>query len=339
MKIIGHILFIVTFYVCMNASGQNINYAEWLKHIDDSTKLSSLSIPGAHNAATGEGLRFSFGLGVTQKHTLSELWDSGVRAFDLRPAVNGAQLHIYHGPIKTNITFDEALNILCGKLKEHPCEFAIVLLREESDAENNRERKIWPSAIGKSIAGIGNTAAVFSPNMRVKDLRGKILFLSRNNYCGTDKGAIISGWSHSSTGAVGACITSCADKKKTPLQVQDFYITTNKERQEIKTRLIDKFIDIANDNILIINMLSAYSSTVLGCTPWATTSGYKKNAKRTHCLIIEKLKKRPSAMKKTLGIVFMDYAATDYANGSIWHWRRFKVDGEQLLKLIISNNF
>lgn len=61
----------------------------------DSVALCSMSIPGAHDAATGEGMLSLPGFGVTQTLGLQELWMCGVRAFDLRPAVRDTLLYIY----------------------------------------------------------------------------------------------------------------------------------------------------------------------------------------------------------------------------------------------------
>ena len=160
---------------------QEIDGRRWMAGIDDTRTVASLSIPGAHDAATGEGLIMTPGLGKTQELTLAGLWDCGVRAFDLRPAVKDGELHIYHSLVRTKTSFSEALDIICDKLKEHPTEFAIVLLREESDSENGTERAQWPATIGETINSLGERAAIFSPAMSVGDARGKIIFISRSN--------------------------------------------------------------------------------------------------------------------------------------------------------------
>ena len=330
---------LIIFGISTIVTGQNFTPDNWISLIDDNVKLSSLSIPGAHDAATGEGLNICIGLGVTQKHTLSELWDNGIRAFDLRPAVKKDGLHIYHGPIATKISFDDAIAVICKKLDSSPDEFAIILLREEKEAENSEEQKKWATYIGTAINNLGERAAIFSPEMTVKDLRGKILFLSRDNYNGTDKGAIITGWNHSSTGTANAVVTSLSGRKKAQLQVQDFYRTTNKEEHKIKTEVVKQFIDKAANGVLTINMISGYNPVWATVNPFATNSAYKRNAARVNNFVVQLLGEKASRIKKPLGIIFMDYAATDYASGSLWHWQRYKVNGKELVRLIIENNF
>ena len=119
------------------------------------------------------------------------------------------------------MSFAEALDILCAKLRRYPSEFAVVLLREESDSENEKERASWPSLVGRAIQEIGDRATVFSPDMKVADARGKILFLTRSAYKGTEKGALLTGWNHSKDGSINARIISYANGKEARLQVQD----------------------------------------------------------------------------------------------------------------------
>ena len=190
------ILYIQLILCCpLMVAAQSTDCCNWMSRLDDARTVASLSIPGAHDAATGEGLLMVAGLGKTQELTLAGQWECGVRAFDLRPAVNGKELYIYHGPIRTKISFGKALEILCNKLAEHPTEFAIVLMREENDSENAAERALWPQAVGKAIENIGDKAAIFSPAMKVGNARGKIIFISRNAYTGCNE---LSSFSYSS---------------------------------------------------------------------------------------------------------------------------------------------
>ena len=317
---------------------QEIDGRQWMAGIDDTRTVASLSIPGAHDAATGEGLIMTPGLGKTQELTLAELWDCGVRAFDLRPAVKDGELHIYHSLIRTKASFSEALDIICDKLKKHPTEFAIVLLREESDSENGTERALWPTTIGKTINSLGERAAIFSPAMSVDDARGKIIFISRSNYTGCNRGALATGWNHSQQGSLNGRITSYTDGATARLQVQDYYAPTSKEKQQIKEKAVLHFLDLtagtAND-VWTINFVSGYCNRWLGVTPFATTSGYKRNAEDIHLVFVDTLSAKP----QPTGIVMMDFAGCDSVRGGIWHWGTFETMGAELVKKIIRQNF
>ena len=317
---------------------QEIDGRRWMAGIDDTRTVASLSIPGAHDAATGEGLIMTPGLGKTQELTLAELWDCGVRAFDLRPAVKDGELHIYHSLIRTKTSFSEALDIICDKLKEHPTEFAIVLLREESDSENGTERAQWPTTIGKIINSLGERAAIFTPAMSVGDARGKIIFISRSNYTGCNRGALATGWNHSQQGSLNGRITSYTDGATARLQVQDYYSPTDDAKQRAKESIALQFLDHAAgapDDVWTINFVSGYCNRWLGVTPFATTSGYKRNAEDIHLVFVDTLSAKP----QPTGIVMMDFAGCDSVRGGIWHWGTFETMGAELVKKIIKQNF
>lgn len=318
-------------------SARIYNASAWMSLLSNEQQISSLSIPGTHDAATGEGIYFSSALGVTQTLTIGEQWDKGVRAFDLRPAVSDTTLHIYHGSLRTNISFAQALDTLLAKLAQHPTECAIVLMREESDSENDAEKALWASSIGKAIKELGEKATIFSPGITLGELRGKILFLSRTAYSGTDKGAMIKGWNHSKDGTTNGQIISYNDGSRARLQVQDYYAPTNEEKSLNKQKAVTNFFSIADkapSEVWSINFLSGYSATLFGKT--ATTAGYKENAARIHPLAIEHLSKNNY---KHLGIIFMDFAGEDKVKGGLLHWNRYNVQGNELIKRIIESNF
>ena len=325
----------------LTVAARSYNGAKWMAQLNDERPVASLALPGAHDAATGEGLCFSSAFGVTQTLTVGEQWASGVRAFDLRPAVRDTVLHIYHGPIRTKISFSAALDTILSKLEEHPTEFAIVLLREESDSENEKEHALWSQEVGRIINSLGEKAAIFSPEMTVADARGKILFLTRNAYSGCNKGATIKGWSHSKNGTANAQIVSCADDTAARLQMQDFYAPTNEEKLGDKERAVTKLLSLAADapaDVWSINFVSGYSSTLFGCTPIATTQGYKENAARLHPKIIEYLSTNKEK-ENHWGIIFMDFAGVDKLPSNLWHWSGDEIHGDTLLKAIIESNF
>ena len=82
------------FVIVSSTFAQGFDTEQWMKGLEDDMLVSSLSIPGAHDAATGEGLFAPPGFGRTQSLNLKELWECGVRAFDLRPAVRDTLLYI-----------------------------------------------------------------------------------------------------------------------------------------------------------------------------------------------------------------------------------------------------
>ena len=310
--------------------------------LDDALPVSSLSIPGAHDAATGEGMRSFPLLGTTQTLGLRGQWESGVRAFDLRPAVRDTVLHVYHGSLRTKVSFAQALDTICAMLDAHPGEMAVVLLREEGDSQNEAEHALWPRLVGDAIARLGDRVAFFSPDMTLGEARGKILFISRNAYEGTDRGAIVRGWNHSAEGTCRARIRSCGDNSAAPLQMQDYYAPTDREKRDGKLRAVRRYLALAEEapaGVWTINFLSGYSSTLFGIKGIATTAGYKRNAEWLHPMVLDDISPVQGGGRRHLGRLFRDFAGEDRVGGSLFDWHAHDVCGARLVHEIVGSNF
>lgn len=328
--------------MCYSVVGQEVNRAEWMLRLEDERLVASLSLPGAHDAATGHGLRPVSGFGRTQALDIGEFWDAGVRVFDLRPAVRDTVLHIYHSFLPTNVSFAASIDVLRRKLMDHPSEFAIVLLRHEDESENETERALWPELVGRTIRELGEVAARFSSTLTVGELRGKLLFLSRNAFSQTDKGGIITGWNHSAQGTTEAAICANHDGQKARLQLQDYYAPTNDDRRSAKYDAAVRFVTLAQHaacGVWSLNFLSGYSSTSPLLGGFATSAGYKRNAAWLHPLMIEHLSSPMLPKRGGLGILLMDFAGIDVVSGTWTHWMPFKVRGRCLIDVIIQHNF
>ena len=326
---------------CVNMlqiGAQSVDKSDWMALLPDDMLVASVSMPGAHDAATYKGVLMALGLGRTQVANLSAQWESGVRAFDLRPAVRDTALHIYHSVLRTGVSFQDAIQEIFVMLDKHPNEFAVVLLRHESESENEREKLLWPDAIGRAIEGLGEKAAMFHPQMMVGEMRGKVLFLSRNVYHGTRKGAMVTGWSHASQGTDNARIY--ANGEEAQLQVQDYYAPTTDERRQEKLRGVKKMLSLArtaSQDVWTINFLSGYSKTALGGN--ATTHGYKANAQWLHSRLLEETNESNTVSAGRMGIVFMDFVGMDKVCGGLWHWKAYGVQSNKLSELVIESNF
>ena len=307
----------------------------WMQALPDDRCVSALSIPGAHDAATGHGVVSPFRLGVTQTYTISGLWDLGVRAFDLRPAVKGHTLHIYHGPLRVKTTFDEVIQTICSKLETHPTEFAIVLLREEVEAESEKERKLWAQKVGECINRYREKIAPLSHRMCVADLRCRILLLSRNAYASTALGGIVHGWSHSAGGTTEARIIPSNGDALIPLRIQDYYNSMGTERMMSKLAAVQIAFDWSSQNDFItFNFLSAYANTLMHLPGLATSRGYLQNAEVVHSQFLHLLDTHPDVTPA--GIHFIDFAGVDSIRRG---GRTYSPRGSEVLSRIIMANF
>lgn len=317
----------------MPASADN-----WITPLPDNTYVSDLSIPGTHDSATGEG--FSGALGTllgpgtaqTQDLTISQQWDCGIRAFDLRPKVEngteGTYLHIYHGIIKTAISFDDALLTLRDKLKENPGEFAIVIMRHESDSRTGIQTQ-WQSLMDKSLTAdaLDGYIAGFRKGLTIGDIRGKILVMSRDTYDNGPHGAYITGWSHSDLyqDQTKAVFTG-ADGSEERALVQDFYECTGDDGIDRKIDAMLHMLDIrmaAKSTRWCVNHASGY-------TKGSSSDGYRDNAAHTSKALLDVLNS-PDTEQGATGIIMMDYAGTDKSG-------EYDVRGLELTKAIIAQN-
>ncbi len=313
---------------------------DWMGRIADDTYISQLSIPGAHDAGTGHGVNNAYlvvsgeTFARTQDKTLTEMWNCGVRAFDLRPTVEDNRLRIYHGIISTNLYLDDAFSTLCTLLDQHPTEAAIVLIRHETDADDNSSE--WNGMMKTLLASepVKSHVANFTPLAKMKDLRGKMLVLSRDEYASTPTGGFIRNWSHS---------TSLDDQKKglivgkgsqATCYIQDFYECTADGAKETKRQSVLNLMRFTTEGnsssrIWAINHTSGYSLTesIFGITA-SSSDGYRDNAATQNQAVIDFLTEHSGPT----GIVLMDYAATDQSNG-------YDVKGLALTNALIDNNF
>ena len=312
----------------------------WMERLSDEVYMMQLSIPGTHDAATGEG--FTWGelgdqFGKTQDLTLAQLWAAGVRAYDLRPAVETndetgeSDLVIYHGILATNIRFADALQLLCDSLKANPSEAAIVVMRFENDNGGNRTK--WNQLMTDVLnsEGIKDQLINFVPRLTLGDMRGKLLVASRDSYASTPVGAFITGWSHDASfdnqknGRIKGRSQSCA------LYVQDFYELTASGALEKKVNAITKMLDFSTQlhaartlgNYWIINHTSGYTKS-------ASVNGNRECAASTNKAVIDYL--ADESHWGPTGIVMMDFAGTDRSGD-------YDVMGQTLVETIIDLNF
>ena len=112
---------------------------DWMSKIPDGTLLRDMSIPGSHDAATYNVSEATSFAARSQERTLGNQFNAGIRVFDLRiRAEKGSDathpnVRLYHNFIPCDMSLDEALKTIVGKVKEHPTECAIVILKPEGN--------------------------------------------------------------------------------------------------------------------------------------------------------------------------------------------------------------
>lgn len=310
---------------------------QWMSMLDDNTPITCLSMPGTHDAATGEGTSLS--IGVTQSLNLQEQWNMGIRVFDLRPGYKKVrkgffkyenQLHIYHGVVEAHISFDQAIKRITDNLQKNPSEFAVVVMRFENSSLVCNDRNVWNSLMNEYLSKkLPQQFKVdYRPDLTLGDVRGKILILSRDAYAGQPvTGGFISGWSHNENGSENGKITS--KNGTSALNIQDYYEVAN---INTKCNTMKHFVDLATtaeNGRLTINHASGYT----------TNGGYKvgvfKNAAATQTGVYNYLTS-DERVEGSAGIILFDRAGVrTMKNGR----KNFTIYGDLAPQAVINNNF
>lgn len=332
----------ITLSLCLLMYSLQATAENWLTMISDNAYVRQLSIPGTHDSGTGEGFESSFFdlFARTQDATMKEQWNSGIRAFDLRPtAVQTSKgeryLKIYHGIVETKIRFDEALRFLCSQVSENPGEFAIVIMRHETDGESSDTGNLWEVLVDSCLNAeeFSGKFIPFRSDLKVGDIRGKVLVLSRDKYLNNSRlvGGHVTGWTHSAdiSDQKNAKITTKNGTRNATLYVQDFYDCTSGRLSTKLSALETMFVEAGKalqkttgTRIWAINHTSGYTKS-------ASANGYRENAVSTHKAALDFLSS--CSPGTPTGIVMMDFAAVDKS-------KNYEVKSLTLTRALIANN-
>ena len=307
----------------------------WMGSVADNAFVSQLSIPGVHDAGTGHGFTTLYSIpgeecARTQDKTLTELWNSGIRAFDLRPSVEDNDLRINHGIVKTNLMFSTAISTLCNLLDQHPTETAIVIIRHETEGDSGSGN--WDNMVKNRLSSspASSHTVNFTPAIKMKEARGKLIVLSRNAYDTNPIGGFVYNWGESANFSQqqGGYIRGIGNQ--CPVFIQDFYNVSASGAPATKTASIQRMLQFScsenkDAKRWVINHTSGYSKTFLGIV---TSDGYRDNAKTQNPVVINYLSNHTGPT----GLVMMDYGGEDYSNS-------YNVKGQALTNTLINNNF
>ncbi|MCF0196920.1 MAG: phosphatidylinositol-specific phospholipase C domain-containing protein, partial [Bacteroidaceae bacterium] len=292
----------------------SIDYANWMAGLDDNLFLMRLSIPGTHDAAT-KGLS---SVGETQTKSIAEQLACGIRMFDLRPRVKDNKLMIYHGILATDVSFDDAMSTLCTFLDKHPRECLFVIMRHEDDGASDSEKSQWPSKMYEALSARRGYIVDYSPALTVRDLRGKILVMSRNTYDNGPIGAYLEGGGDNTV----YDRTIVGRNGGMAITTQDIYNAV--DRLDEKKTQIGNLLSRSTsekEHRLYFNHTSGYSKTFFGIV---TAAGIKECAQQCNAAAIDYMKDKTGPM----GFIMMDFAGDNSDN----------LRGQELIDVIIRNN-
>lgn len=296
--------------------------SEWMTSLPDDIPACTLSIPGAHDACTaGVGVEYEWFR--TQALSIQEMWDAGVRFFDLRPAANDTVLEIYHIVADTHISFEEVVGVLADNLRRHPGEFAMVVFRHEDDGDTSDN---WEELMGGYLNSLPEgLTADFREDATLGELRGRIIFLGRSQYENGPVGGYVSRWNEVYSEGPGNVTNS--NGETVPVFVQDYYAPQGKEDKML--HVLEMLDSTAHKQVWTVNHTSAYLST-----------GYGENSQNVNSDVADHI----SGMEGKAGIVVMDFAGVDVFHGALVRDSTltmvdWNVSGKKLTDAVIAQNF
>ncbi len=309
--------------------------SNWITPLDGDIYVSQMSIPGSHDAATGETMATIIGdiFAATQEKTLNAQWDMGVRAFDLRPAIYDAiigstnELWLYHGMTRVSISWATAMNTIKAKLTDNPGEFAVVLFRHEDEGTlgKNNNTSDFNNFMTDYVNSNKGWIVDWKPDLTIDEARGKIILISR--FAGSWEYGCFTGWGHGQEGAV-TTLNNAGATKSTTMYVQDYY---NPDSHALKWNSIKSYLDISRTfhtdptkvNAWMINHCSGYTGS-------SSSSTYRNNAAYQNPKLIEYL--QSDTWEGSTGIILFDYTASSTSGSTA-------VYGDVAVQTVIDNNY
>lgn len=337
-------------------SAQARDYSNWMADLPDAAFVSTLSLPGAHDTATGEG--FNGGLLVAnsyaysaqaQTKSISEIINSGVRVLDFRPAPSGSTLKCYHGVAETKKDFMVAIRELCAWLEAHPTEFFVIHLYQGNNNGNINDK--MNELLNEDA--VKNHLIQFKADLTVAEMRGKILFLKRDSinwesvYATPmdrweERDNLTSGWElRGRIYETRPGTTNRYDRRENYLLIQDVAHSNGENMDQKKTysKQIFDFLSTwcpttRNNMVWTFNFASAYNDNNT-----STAIGYANNAGTMNPYFIECLE----GSDGPAGMVMIDFVGADQHNvrkSALSSSTDSKTtNGDKLVKAVIEQNF
>lgn len=197
------------------AEAPGMEKGEWMKYLPDERPMCKLSIPGTHDSGSTRGGRML----RTQAMDIPGQLLEGIRAFDIRLQKKDGKLGLFHSHAFQGIYWeDDVFPAFIDFLQKHPSETLIVSLKKEGG-----ESADYASLLSASLSNPAYQAYFiqdFRPELKLKDCRGKILFLHRDSAMEDYPGAACVGWADNAT-----CLLTLRSKdgRKGEVLLQDEY--------------------------------------------------------------------------------------------------------------------
>ncbi|HDR7891083.1 TPA: phosphatidylinositol-specific phospholipase C [Bacillus toyonensis] len=155
----------------------------WMSKLEDTQKISEISIPGTHGTMALHGASFiDEDLTRNQTMPLSQQFNAGIRYVDMRVKRVKDSFAMQHGIVNQKAMFEDVLKETIQFLRSNPQETILMRLKEETDPESGSKsfEEIFKSYRDRNASYFWDPNSVsFSErnNPKLGDVRGKIVIL------------------------------------------------------------------------------------------------------------------------------------------------------------------
>ncbi len=189
--------------------------SEWMKYVEDNTKLTELSIPGSHDS----GARHSIAdvAGKCQDMPIANQLASGVRFLDIRLKLTNNKLVVVHDFVDQDLSFDDVITDLISFIQKYDSETVLISIKEDASAANSTIS--FDSALVQQLSKYKEMFSfVDKLPATLGEARGNIYIISR--YSGASIGIpAYKGWKDSTTFVLNDfyiqdnyCVSDVSDK-------------------------------------------------------------------------------------------------------------------------------
>ena len=304
-------------------------YSDWMgsAYGDVNPKVCDLTIPGSHDTFTYNYSGVAKKGVKTQGLDIARMWDAGVRCFDVRMdwRKQDNTLGLNHGLFYLGINLNEGLNKIRDQLKAHPKETAIVILKFEDKESTNDYRTVYNAV--KRLKNEGYVVSNPTPDMRLSQCRGKIIFIQRYDSNSYNLDIRATGWDEDNRKLV------FSNGKSADLSVADLFTGRSNEskssylsrKKKSMTNVFQKAAGASsNQNLWCFNHASGY---------WALVPALGNNPGEIAEVMNPWVKDYMNSHKgKKTGVVMLDFAGTNY------HSFGYSTNGQEVMSVLINNN-
>lgn len=358
-------------YIEENDINTQAKLDSWMGLLDDNQPVFTVTIPGSHDTATYVwksdvgGLTGAERWSTCQHLNIDEQLAIGVRAFDFRPGVDSEGIInknyfivCDHGLSRTGIKYKDAIAKLTSFLKAHPTEFFVIHIYKSDYSDDSHMQNLMNEVMNE--LNNGGFLANFKPDLTVGEMRGKILFLVRNQFnelCSLNYGGYMPTWVEEPDTSLPHTIVSYdGDATHTgKLLIQDKSNASATGMIDVKKGYIQTVLGYmgnlnwTSDPVWCLNLISGYSKTdnVAG-KDISRTDGYMDNAQHMNTYVYEYLKglrdargERALGNYKPAGIVFADYVGLNSVTFKLDAFQSkntYTTNGANLVHELILNN-